>query len=411
MPTKRRCTLLPLLVFLAPFPGAQQAGRPLLTFDEVADSSTPVPGGTGTFTLFGDARDFDGRNVVFYARDSGSGEGLYLHRKGRLRAVVDDGDLVPGTGTPYSIFFDVALDGPNVVYTAGWAGGSASGCAFSPNEGLFLTTLGGGPPITLADSNATGYACFHGVDIDAGQVVVTGGNAAVDVFHNHQEALLGLTGLLSLVPLVDTATPVPGGGGATFAGFDQEVALRDGGYAFGEIVPNSIPPLMGVYVDDGTLRVVADSSTPVPEGSGAFQPSFRGMNYDGRKVAFYGVDALNRAGIYAGTGPDDLEVLVKRGDPVPGTPFTFLGFSNPLAYDDGVLAFTGFWSGGGLGLFWSNRGEVKRLLVKGDPFDGRVVEQAFCAPGHLVGNRMLIKVVFAGFTESGLYLVNLPIPG
>ena len=50
------------------------------------------------------------------------------------------------------------------------------------------------------------------------------------------------------------------------------------------------------------------------------------------------------------------------------------------------------------------------ILSKGDVLDGLLVEQAFCYQGQLVGNRMLIRVLSAGFTDRALYIVELPIP-
>ena len=394
---------------------AQTAHRPELTFVKVADTFTPVPGGVGTFGSFADARDFDGRTAVFNGTDGAAREGLYAFRNGALELLVNEDTLVPDAAQSFTIFFDVAVQGSMVAFTGGWPGGSSAGCQFSPNEGVFAVALGTQTPLTLADSDSSDFRCFHGVDLNSGQVVVTGGNDPVDVFHNHQESVLRIDGLHLLSSLVSTAQAVPGGGGATFAGFDQEVALRGGKLCVGNVVPNSIPPLSGIYLDDGVLRVVADGTTPVPGGTGTFQ-DLRGMNYDGREVAFRGTDANGFSGIYVGTGPGDLRVAVNRSTPVPGTPFNFLGFSNPMAYADGVLAFTGFWAGGGIGLFlWrrtpgQERGKVERVLVKGDTIDGNTVEQAFAYAGQLVGNRMLIRVIYQGFTESGLYVAKLPFP-
>ena len=394
---------------LTPLINAQKLHHPTLRFTKVADTATPIPGGSGLFTGFVDARDFDGRTVVFDGYGNGGQEGLYSFRDGSLELLVNRNTLAPGTAQTFSIFFDVAVSGNMAVFTAGWPGGSTSGCQFAANEGVFAVPLGTTVPMTLADSSASGIQCFHGVDLDHGQVVVTGGNLPVDVFHNHQGTILRLLGAQSLQTWVDVSTPVPGGGGATFVGFDQEVSLRDGSLAFGEIVPNSSPPLMGIYVDDGSLRVIADATTPVPGGTGTFQ-DLRGMNYDGQEAAFRGTDANGFAGVYVGSGPGDLRVIADRTTRVPGTAVNFLGFSNPLAFADGIVAFSGYWGGGGTGLFTSYRGKVRRVLVKGDTVGGNVVEQAFCYAGQLVGNRLLVRVIYQGFSGSGLHVAELPIP-
>jgi hypothetical protein len=400
-------SLFSLVVILASasLASAQKVRRPLMHFVEVADTDAVVPGGVGTFGGFLDARDVHNDTVVFSAYDGAGHQGLYAFHGGVVERLVDQNTPAPN-GQPFSIFFDVAV-GPNLaVFTAGWPGGTGSGCQFSPNEGLFAIPLGGTTPVVLADSNNTSTSCFQGVDYHRGAIVVTGGNLAVDGFHNHQESILRYVGPQSLLKLVDTTSPKPGGG--TFAGFDQEVVFRNGTLVFGNIKLNTIPPLEGVYQDDGTLLEIAGGNTPVPGGTGTFQ-DIRGVNFDGRRAAFRGVDGGGATALWIGS-PGDLEAVVRQGDSVPGTPFGFLGFSNPVAFGGGSLLFTGYWSGGGIGLFVWNRGEVARILVKGDAFDGRIVEQAFAYQGQTFNDDVLLRVIYSGFSASGLYLARLPYP-
>lgn len=398
--------LLALLV-LPTLPLAQQTRRAAMHLEEVADTATPVPGGTGNFSAFLDARDIHGDTVVFSAYDGASRQGLYAHRNDVLQKLVDQNTIVPGTAVTFTIFFDVAVGQDMAVFTAGWPGGTGSGCQFSPNEGLFAIPIGSTTPIVLADSNHTAQSCFQGVDLDRGAIVVTGGSVAVDGFHNHQEAILRWAAPQTLVKLIDTTVPRPTGG--FFTGFDQDVSFRDGKLVFGDVVANSIPPLQGVYLQDTALQEIADATTSVPGGTGTFQ-DLRGLDFDGRRAAFRGVDGAGDTALWVGTGPGDLTAAVERGDPVPGTPFTFLGFSNPVAFSSGSLLFSGFWSGGGYGLFVWNRGLVRKVLRNGDVLDGRVVEQPFAYQGQGQDDDVLVRVIFQGFTERGLYRLRLPYP-
>jgi len=402
--TLGRSTWLALAVLAAPL--AAQSARPARAFTRIADTNTAAPGGGGNCSVFFDARDVSGKDVVFVCATTGGVTGLYGFHQGSLSRLASSATPVPGGGgSNFSIFYDVALEDGLVVFSAGWGGGG-SGCAFAANEGVFLTFVGGAPIQTAISSQTSNVPCFQGVELDQGRVLVTGGYTRVDAFHNHQEGVFSLPVPGLITPLLDSSTPVPGGGGATFLGIDQDLSKRGGRFCFSQVIPNTLPNTAGIYLGDaGGFSLVADGSTPIPGGSGNFA-SFVGASFDGERVAFKGHDASNFTALYTATQPGDVTVVVDRNTFVPGTPFRFLGFSNPLAYDDGVLAFSGFWAGGGLGLFLAYDGGVERLLVKGDAFDGRVIDQAYCRPGDLSGNRLLARVHFQDGTV-GLYRFDL----
>ncbi|MFH0943678.1 MAG: hypothetical protein V2A76_00615, partial [Planctomycetota bacterium] len=77
---------------------------------------------------------------------------------------------------------------------------------------------------------------------------------------------------------------------------------------------------------------------------------------------------------------------------------------------NGVIAFSGYWGGGGQGLFLHRSGAVEAVLMKGDVLDGSVVEQAFCRTRNMSGRRMLIEVRFQSsppLSHRALYLVRI----
>jgi len=372
----------------------------------IADTSTPVPGGAGTFALFGDARDLDGRSVVFYGSDAASNAGFYSWRGGTLGVVADESTLVPGTATPFGVFFDVQLESGLVAFTGGWGAGPSP--CFAAEEGLFLAPFDGSSVASVADSLTSGVSCFHGVGWGDGRMLVTGGNAGVDVFHNHMPAILEVRVPGVPVVRVDDTTPRPSGG--TFFGFDQELSIRGTTWAFAEAISNTLGANAGAYrYAGGVPQLVVDSTTPIPGGTGNFM-SIAGMDFDGDRVAFVGRNASNATAVYAGTSPGDLVELAGRTTRVPGTGVNFLGVSNFIGFDRGLVAFSGYWAGGGYGLFVARDGRVQKVVAKGDVLDGRTVEQAFCGPGHVDGNVLLVRVIFQGFTASGLYLAEIHPP-
>jgi hypothetical protein len=87
------------------------------TFTRIADTQTAVPGGTGTFTVFADARAIGSGEVAFIGYDSALAPGIYSYQGGLLGVVADTHTTVPGTTDTFSDFFDVAIDGALVAFT------------------------------------------------------------------------------------------------------------------------------------------------------------------------------------------------------------------------------------------------------------------------------------------------------
>ncbi len=379
------------------------------TFTRIADTQTVIPGGGGRYSLFADARSIDADSVAFYAFHDGGGSGIYLFRDGGLSVIADTGTPVPGTSDTFTTFFDVSVDRGFVVFTGGWPG-PGGGCAFSGSEGVFARKKSGGAVRTIVTSLTEPENCYHGVEFAQGVIAIGGGIDPVDVFHNHSESILATKRPGNANVFFDTTTPKPGGG--TFAGYDQDLAIRGGALLFAEVVPNTVGAVAGIYTvrNDGAGPVrVVDDSTLIPGTTETFN-NIASADWDGTEVGFVGRDSGNRTALYAGTSPADLRVVVDRTTPVPGQGVNFLGLSNPMAYDAGVFAFSGFWAGSGAGLFTESSGEVEAVLVKGDLLDGRTVDQAFCRPQNKRGDRLIADVRFQN-GDRGLYLVDLGASG
>jgi len=376
------------------------------TFTLVADTQTAVPDGTGTFSLFADARAIEGGRIVFIGNDAALAPGIYSYQSGVLSVVADTHTIVPDTTNTFSDFFDVDIDRGTVSFTAGWPG-PGGGCSFSGSEGVFTRRFVGGAIRAIATSLTTNKNCFEGVDFDGQKFAVTGGVSPVDLFHNHGESIMIIRRIDRPRVLVDTTTQKPGGG--TFVGYDQDISLRNGGLLFTEIIPNTFGAVAGVYTiraNGQSLQLVADQTTPVPEGTGDFN-NFAGVDWDGTEVGFVGRNAVNAPYLFAGASPADLRVVVDSSTPVPGeSGATFTGVGNPIAYEGGVFVFEGYWLGSKTGLFTSEAGVVQAILKSGSILDGRTVSDAFCRQGNKDGNQLLIKVLFQD-NSNGLYLVDL----
>ena len=380
--------LLPTLSLLAALWSAHAQ-----TFTLIADNRTPVPGGTGTFGGFYDNRAIHQGDVVFIGFGSAGGTGIYSFRNGQLALVADTHTTVPGTTSPFTTFGDVDIARGLVAFTGGWSGG---------NQGVFLQS-GQGPLQAWATTATTGKKYFQGLTLYHRKLVVTGGVKLVDGFGNHSESVMSIPRQDVAEVLLDTTSPKPEGG--TFVGYDQTVKLASTGLTFTEIIRNAIPITAGIYqlAYGSTVPVlVANQQTLVPNGSGSFR-GYLGIDWDGGEVAFSGLTSTG-AFLYAATSPSTVRVIVDSSTPMPGGSF-FLGVANPVAYEGGTFVFEGY-GGGPTGLFTSQDGVITTVLRAGDQLNGRTVADAFCYEGGKDGNHLLIRVLYSDFSDA-LYLVDL----
>lgn len=125
----------------------------------IADQSTPIPGGTGTFTDFGLSSfvgnpSLHGDEVVFTSKGDNRQSGVYVDRAGVLSVVADQTTLIPGTTTTFPPFGGSAdvRDGAVAFDNGGiyrWSGGTIEKVADRQTRipgGLFLRFTSFGAP-------------------------------------------------------------------------------------------------------------------------------------------------------------------------------------------------------------------------------------------------------------------------
>ena len=147
----------------------------------VADKNTAIPNGTGNFTSFGGPL-LSGANVAFFADGSSGQEGFYLFNGSALSRVADLNTTIPnGTGN-FTGFGLLALSGGNVTF---------HGVGSSGQGGIYL--FNGSALSRVADKNTAipnGTGNFTGF----GDPVLSGGNVAFFAVGSSQEGIYLFTG-------------------------------------------------------------------------------------------------------------------------------------------------------------------------------------------------------------------------
>lgn len=99
------------------------------TLWRVADTNTVIPGGSGSFTGFtrpglAPSPTISGNNVAFYGESSGGQQGVYASINGSLTRIADTTTAIPGgTGSFTAIPVDPNLSGDGVAFMGNGSGG------------------------------------------------------------------------------------------------------------------------------------------------------------------------------------------------------------------------------------------------------------------------------------------------
>ena len=372
---------------------APPSGAPFVTFTQVADSSTAIPDGAGTFTDFPYSPALDAGNVTLFGTGVDGQQGVYRFVPPNPTVppnpikVADLNTAIPdGAGNFTGFAGAPTISGDAVAFLGTGVGGQQGIYRFVPPNPIKVADLS--TPIP----NGTGlFTNFTPVDpcIYLNKLVFIGDGSG------GQQGVY-LVDVLPMpppiMPIADTNTEVPGG----FGNFTRFLPIPppitpvapsiSGNYAvfFGA----SIEGQQGVYLVDilspspPPIMPVADGNTAIPGGTGNFQ-FFSALASEGNDVAFVGgrgeVDLVN-VGVYK-----VLNVLqpipppIKVADlftAVPDGIGNFTAFGS-VAIDPGTVVFEGFSSDGAggtrKGLYTDFGGPLSKLIATGDTLGGRTV--------------------------------------
>jgi hypothetical protein len=371
------------------------------TFTTIADSNTIVPGTSQTFAAYAaNSVHYDGTAVSFIGGGT-SVFGLYAGVSS-LSDLVDETTTVPGTTVPFGYMSGADYTGGNFVLEGGTA---------STSPGIYYTGSVSRPLITLADTTTTlpgntvtftGFGNLPAIS-STGAVAFIGTSTKTSPTSGGIYSDLGAT---TLYAVADTNTTLPGGS-TKFTEFDVP-AIAGNTLVYG----GSSATETGLFLQtgSGSPSVIANQSTPVPNGTGDFT-SLAGPSTDGVNVAFWGEhSSTSNQGIYALVNGQ----LVRIADTTVGAPGggTFTGFSSdPGISGDEVIFEAGLsLAGSKSGIYLSSDGVLSKIIETGDTLDGRVVSSLNLSDNSFANSSVAFE---ASFTDgsSGVFLATIPEPG
>jgi hypothetical protein len=164
---------------------------------------------------------------------------------------------------------------------------------------------------------------------------------------------------VTFVRIANTSTAIPSGSGNfTDFGFPSVSGGRVSFQGLGTAGQQ------GVYTDaGGTLAAVANTSTPIPIGTGNFT-GFLGTSLSGGRVAFNG-SGTGQQGIYT-EASGTLTAVANRTTSIPSGTGTFTLFGIP-SLSNGRVAFRGDGSGGQQGIYSDVGGSLAAVANQSTP--------------------------------------------
>jgi hypothetical protein len=345
------------LVLLATAPAALGAGW---VFTRIANTKTAIPTGSGDFLSFEHAAALRTTApwIVFRGTGSSGQAGVYLFDGTALDVVANTSTAIPSGSGSFAAFEQADLDTvlqtdpPHIVFR---------GRGSSAQDGIYMVT--GGVLVRIADAGAAGtsipggsgtFVTFGGASIENGLVAFSGsGSSDSGVYQSDNDGPVEL--------VADTNTAIPGGTGdfVELAGYTNPcfhpplvVFPGDGSSSQTGIYFKDASGLevLVVYVADTTGSLspytVADLGTTIPGAGAATFTGFGNVAMSMGEVAFVG---LGTKGIYATRG-GQLAKVIALGDALDGQNVVDLDLG-AAARDGHHLAFWAQLTDGTTGIY------------------------------------------------------------
>jgi len=346
------------------------------------------------------APSLDSGIVVFRAvRVGGTLAGIYRSAGGSLDVLADISNPIPGGGGSghFTALGIPSLSGANVAF---W--GSSFASSSSRQTGVY--TIVDDVISAAADLNtapAEGLLPFLSFgaspSMDGNSVVFIGSTATSAGVYRYANG--------SLAVVADTMTPIPEGSG-NFQPFGFVQAVGDEGtvvFVAQVVVPRGVVEQRGIYSTVGSsLAVLADLNTPIPGGSGTFT-DFRAVSLDGESLGFLGFGS-NEQGIYV-SAHGSIGVIADLNTLIPDRTDLFAALAS-VAVDDGNVAFQGRGSDGYNGIFTDLGGSLETVIARGHELDGKSVASVEMGPEGFSGAQIAFLARFTDASEA-IYLATI----
>lgn len=334
-----------------------EAGAPI-TATVIADTSTPVPGHAGTFDFLTYPTVSFG-SVAFLGAARNQDQSLYSSTNGRLSLAVAANSPIPSTGGRFT-GFTLPVPAQEAMLFIGSGSQNTLGLYVKSGE-ILRRIVDTYTPVPSGVGNFTGFA-GNGISFDVQGAIAFMGTDSAGNQGVYASSFPG--GGVSVV--ANGSTRIPGGTGA-FNNFLFTAVNAYGTVFFGGGLGNQ----SGLYLNrQGALSVLANGQTAVPGMGGTFN-GFGEPVMAGTSVVFHARGTNSSDGIYQ-AGGGSVSVIADVTTPVPGGSGTFQTFfmNDPSVDERGNVAFLAGYETNKFGIFARINGSLRRIITSDDTLNG-----------------------------------------
>jgi hypothetical protein len=368
------------------------------------DGATAIPGGTGNFTSLPRGPSLSGSSIAFYGAGSGGQQGIYVQNRlipsdpiriADLNTPIPNGSGnflsfagEPAIPTDPIIPSDPLISGDNVVFYG--AGSDGQRGIYGLINSSRLRVADTSTAIPGGSGNFTGFT-RPGIPPNP---IISGENA---VFYaegsgGQQGVYARING--SLTKIADTTTAIPGGTGS-FTAIPVDPIISGDDVVF---VGNGSGGQQGVYLSKaGSLSVIADTQTAIPNGVGKFVAIPQEPTIGGDRVAFVGFGSGGQQGVYAipvdPVIPSDPVKVADLNTAIPRGSGSFTGFG-AVSVSATDVAFLGTGTGGQSGIYDLTGGQLVKAIAVGDTISGKTVTGLNFTRSGLFGDPIAFQATF-----------------
>ncbi|MCE9612123.1 MAG: PEP-CTERM sorting domain-containing protein [Chthoniobacter sp.] len=339
----------------------------------IAVKGDTAPGLGTSYTSFTDPV-LNGSGVVAFIGNTGTGAAVYKTSSGGLVTIAKSGDSAPLIGSVFTDFSGTLLNESGMVAFFGSNDVLVTGAVSFTKTGLYTGTggslisiaaTGEAAPTLTGNGTTLGITVFGSAGIGDNGGVVFKASAWNETSSTVPTAIYTGTGgstatTLNATTITSTTQAPPDIVGTTFSTLSNVVYNNLGASLFTGTYSTSST---GIYSGfGGALTTIATSAQAVPVVGGTFASFVNPVLNDQGTAAFVGNSSIaGSSGIFTGSG-GALSVVVTTGQVVP-SPLsgTFTAFPEFLISNSGSVAFQGFTSTGGKGVFISSGGSLQSI--------------------------------------------------
>lgn len=213
-------------------------------------------------------------------------------------------------------------------------------------------------------------------------------------------------GLDNITPLANETTLVPDEKGR-FTSFEFFSSIKNGNVAF---TGRGSAGQLGIYLDvGGKSKVVADTNTAIPGGEGNFT-GFASISVDDNgDVAFTGYGLADQIGVYTNAG-GRLRTVADTSTPIPDGTGNFVTFGSWFgpSFSRGRLAIVGLGESGQAGVYLHADGALTTIVNNSMTLDDKSFSDfaVYMSPNGFDGNQIAFSILFNDLSQA-LFVATL----